>query len=618
MSCGCAAPLVRLRISSAKPKDSATGSTDWIVKKGDTAPAAGEHVIDAAEDLGGGLDLDAVHGQHQARGPVEHTGAQGGGEGLDDLAREAGEAVARRRGRGLVLGGVNDDVLDENGDALHGLVAEGALGRGELEGVGDLVGDVDGAEDLVGLRRGGAFALGGRGEELREEALLGRVDEEVGPRAAGAEGGDAVDGGLEVLAAAAGGLEGGLEVALEVVEGHDLGGRGGTVRVHALDDVAVLEEEVGDVGGQWADLEADGDLLGGRGADDDTAAEFLVGRRPHLLGADDGLAVGDDGGAGLDVAAGEALLDVCQATLEVQLAGGQEDVLAAAELLVLGAGVRLDEQLQAVDHLVEIGRVDGLEGDTDDGLAEVGDAREVDGALEPAAQGAVLEEVALEAADAEDDARGNRLKGLEVAAHEHVECGDGDLLRLRAGVGVRGGPLGRDDPEGVADREGAGVHAREADEVLGVDLLFFVFGGVVIQVDLLEGRCKVVDAVGAGRRRGLGASSLRPLLPCKLSRLVGRQLAGLASLSGTETILLTYATTGSDRDVLKDTMASLIFSSTESAPGTCSSISGSLSACAAGGDGRDSMTETSIAVDSGSQDEKTVVRSSRGSLERMM
>ncbi|KND89083.1 hypothetical protein TOPH_06285 [Tolypocladium ophioglossoides CBS 100239] len=34
MSCGWAAPLVRLRISSAKPKLSATGSRAWMVKNG--------------------------------------------------------------------------------------------------------------------------------------------------------------------------------------------------------------------------------------------------------------------------------------------------------------------------------------------------------------------------------------------------------------------------------------------------------------------------------------------------------------------------------------------------------------------------------------------------------
>ncbi|KAG7052112.1 elongation factor Tu GTP binding domain-containing protein, partial [Colletotrichum scovillei] len=131
------------------------------------------------------------------------------------------------------------------------------------------------------------------------------------------------------------------------------------------------------------------------GADDDAAAEVLVRGGAHLLGANNGLAVGNDGGAGLDVAAGEALLEIRETALKVQLAGGKEDVLAAAELLVLCAGVGLDEEAEAVDHLVE------------------------------------------------------------VAAHEHVERRDGDLLRRGLSIGVGGRPFGRDDPEAVADGEGA-------------------------------------------------------------------------------------------------------------------------------------------------------------------
>ena len=45
-------------------------------------------------------------------------------------------------------------------------------------------------------------------------------------------------------------------------------------------------------------------------------------------------------------------------------------------------------------------------------------------------------------------------------------------------------------------------------------------------------------------------------------------------------------------------------------------ILGSLFACAVGGDGRYSMTDTSTAVDKGSHKEKTVVRIARGSRER--
>lgn len=44
---------------------------------------------------------------------------------------------------------------------------------------------------------------------------------------------------------------------------------------------------------------------------------------------------------------------------------------------------------------------------------------------------------------------------------------------------------------------------------------------------------------------------------------------------------------------------------------------GSLASCADGGDGNDSMTETSKAVDKGSHALKTAVRMARGSLERV-
>lgn len=41
-------------------------------------------------------------------------------------------------------GGGDGDVFEEDGDALNWFVTEWALGCGELEGVGDLVGEVAG------------------------------------------------------------------------------------------------------------------------------------------------------------------------------------------------------------------------------------------------------------------------------------------------------------------------------------------------------------------------------------------------------------------------------------------------------------------------------------------
>lgn len=75
------------------------------------------------------MDLAAVHGEQHARGPVQHAGVDAGAYGFDDLAREA---VVVCVGAFLEVHG-----LQEDGEALDGLGAAGALGRGELEGVGD-------------------------------------------------------------------------------------------------------------------------------------------------------------------------------------------------------------------------------------------------------------------------------------------------------------------------------------------------------------------------------------------------------------------------------------------------------------------------------------------------
>jgi hypothetical protein len=50
---------------------------------------------------------------------------------------------------GFFVGDVTGDFFEEDGDALHGFVAHGALVGGELEGVGDFVGE--GGDVLVGL-----------------------------------------------------------------------------------------------------------------------------------------------------------------------------------------------------------------------------------------------------------------------------------------------------------------------------------------------------------------------------------------------------------------------------------------------------------------------------------
>jgi len=100
------------------------------------APPARDNRVNAAQDFGAGLDFARVHGEHDARAPVEEALADGVADGADDFAREPAHALA-----GFVVGDGAGDVFEEDGDALHGLVAHGALVGGELEGVGDFVGE---------------------------------------------------------------------------------------------------------------------------------------------------------------------------------------------------------------------------------------------------------------------------------------------------------------------------------------------------------------------------------------------------------------------------------------------------------------------------------------------
>ena len=98
------------------------------------ASPAGDDGVHAAEDFGTGLDFARVHGEHDARAPVEEAGADRVADGADDFARQPAHALA-----GFLVRDVAGDALEEDGDALQRLVTEGALVGGELEGVGDFV-----------------------------------------------------------------------------------------------------------------------------------------------------------------------------------------------------------------------------------------------------------------------------------------------------------------------------------------------------------------------------------------------------------------------------------------------------------------------------------------------
>ena len=66
---------------------------------------------------------------------------------FDHFARQTAEVVAGGAGFAFGRGRRGDgDVFDEDGNTLDGLVAEGPVVGGELEAVGDLVGEVARAE----------------------------------------------------------------------------------------------------------------------------------------------------------------------------------------------------------------------------------------------------------------------------------------------------------------------------------------------------------------------------------------------------------------------------------------------------------------------------------------
>jgi hypothetical protein len=108
------------------------------------------------------LDFARVHGEHDARAPVEEAGADRVADSADDLAGQPAHALA-----GFFVRNVACDTLEEDGDALHRLVAKGSLVGGELEGVGDFVGE--GRHVSVGVE-----GWGGRRQVLVvEEAVIG-------------------------------------------------------------------------------------------------------------------------------------------------------------------------------------------------------------------------------------------------------------------------------------------------------------------------------------------------------------------------------------------------------------------------------------------------------------
>ncbi|KAI6750147.1 hypothetical protein HG531_007412 [Fusarium graminearum] len=91
----------------------------------------------------------------------------------------------------------------------------------------------------------------------------------------------------------------------------------------------------------------------------------------------------------------------------MQFTSSQQDMLAAGQELILGTRVTLHEELQTLNHLVKIGRVHGLQRNTNDGLAQHGDTCKVDSAFTTTAQCSRLQNLALQTTDAKDAAGRN-------------------------------------------------------------------------------------------------------------------------------------------------------------------------------------------------------------------
>ncbi len=143
---------------------------------------------------------------------------------FDHFARQTAEVVAGGTAFAFGRGGRGDgDVFDEDGDTLDGLVAEGPVVGGELEAVGDLVGEMARAERVFGggaVRVGVVGGVGGEG--FRKELLLRGVDEKVGSSSARAKGDDAVGDVFPCVETVFFTVELGLKLFAELVGGEGL------------------------------------------------------------------------------------------------------------------------------------------------------------------------------------------------------------------------------------------------------------------------------------------------------------------------------------------------------------------------------------------------------------
>lgn len=94
-------------------------------------------------ELTRGLDLAAVHRQHEPRAPVKESLRDALANQLDCVAGQPALIEL------VVCVGVHRQVFQKYGNALHRFLAQRALARGQLEGVRDLVTEVAHEQSLL-------------------------------------------------------------------------------------------------------------------------------------------------------------------------------------------------------------------------------------------------------------------------------------------------------------------------------------------------------------------------------------------------------------------------------------------------------------------------------------
>jgi len=425
-------------------------------------------LLEVDDAVGGGAELDGVEGDGELLG--------GAGDGEAILIE--GEGGGAEDDVGLAVDGVEEEVLD---------------GRGEMDGVGDLV--FFGGLGCVVLRRGG-----GDGRELGLGEDAGAEDDglvvrgEGGGLAVGAEQGAGTVGGgfgvaavVEVAVAVAEGVGGACDLDFDlvplVVQAGVLGGVGEGVEagVGGEELGGELGEAVGVVegvaAGGFGDVVHEGvlvELMEGWVDREAAGVDGVEGDAAGFEGVVEGLEVeagGEGGGVGGEEEAGAA--------------GEPEDVFAAWELGEVG-----DDLLEG---LVVVGILRG-------GIAEVGDGF-VDGGEEArVVVGEVLEEEGvLAGAGVDGDGLAGREGGeelfellVEVHLVDDVEGGGVEEEDVGGGGGVEeivvGEGVGRGGGELEGGRWGLGEVLFEGGELLGL----------VVVEDAEDGAVEAVDGVAVG------------------------------------------------------------------------------------------------------------------------